>query len=41
MAEKNWEYGIEKVLISEAQIKERIKALGEEITNFYKDKDEE
>ena len=41
MAEKNWEYGIEKVLINESQIKERIKTLGEEITNFYKNKDEE
>ena len=41
MAEKNWEYGIEKVLINEDQIKERVKALGKEITDFYKDKDEE
>jgi hypoxanthine phosphoribosyltransferase len=41
MENKNWEKGIEKVLFSENQIKDRVIELGEEITKFYKDKEEE
>ncbi|TDT68533.1 hypoxanthine phosphoribosyltransferase [Hypnocyclicus thermotrophus] len=41
MAKKDWEHGIIKVLLTEEQIKSRIKELGEEITRDFKDKEEE
>lgn len=41
MAKKDWEKGIVKVLFSEEQIKRRVEELGKEITDFYKDKNEE
>lgn len=41
MSKKEWDYGIKKVLYSEEQLKARIIELGKEITEFYKNKDEE
>lgn len=41
MSKKEWDYGIKKVLYSEEQLKARIIELGKEITEFYKDKEEE
>lgn len=41
MSKKDWEYGIKKILISEEEIKKRVKELGAQITNDYKDKEED
>lgn len=41
MEKKDWEYGIKKVLFSQEQIQNKVKELGKEITEFYKDKEEE
>lgn len=41
MSKKDWEYGIKKILISEEELKKRIKELGEQITKDYKDKEED
>ncbi|MGL4391925.1 MAG: hypoxanthine phosphoribosyltransferase [Fusobacteriaceae bacterium] len=38
---KDWEKGIAKILISEDQIKKRVKELGEQITREYKSRNEE
>jgi hypoxanthine phosphoribosyltransferase len=41
MAKKDWEYGIRKVLISEEELQTRIKELGRQITEDFKDKEED
>lgn len=41
MAKKDWEYGIQKVMISQEELQKRIEELGAQITRDYKDKKED
>lgn len=41
MEKRDWEYGIKKVLIDRETLNKRIKELGDEITNDFKDKEED
>lgn len=36
---REWDYGLDRILINEEQLKSRIKELGESITNDFKDDD--